>query len=687
VNDVSLVDESSNLIYFPSESSFRGDFTDGIPDAFDSVTAYYSRANGGWNTPSTWSNQGYGGSPSLTSPGPDDPVFIGDGVGNNHTVTVSSGSVNSGSLSIKLGSVLDIGNTTGHNFGTVIPESTGKLRISSSAATAVFPAGDFGNFLGTNGGTVEYYTSSLDFLLPLISSAPTSRSITNYNHLMLSPATGFSITMPNTNLIVTGTMTVNGSSATALAKLNAAATRTLTIKTDLLVNGGNLIMQNGNTQTIRIDRNLTIAIDAGFTLANTGTVVTHSLSIGGNITNNGTFDLSNLQGANLYKCDVTFTGTQAATISGRGTTTDFYSLTLDKGTSATPVLNVISTAFTFTNNVLPLKLVNGTFRLSTAALYVTVASQKFSIPSSTCLSANGGFIVTAYAPSDDADVILAGMIEVKSGGIIVGNSADSVNNDIEYSGAGYPTIEISGGSFFVNGQVRRSMINGLGSLIYKQSGSGVVTINGRKSQTTRAKLEVLNTGSTFNMSGGTLNIVRGGSITYNDLYLRPEKSTVTGGTIVFGNANTESASNFNSYTLDSQVPLYNLTVDGTTRPKTLTLSVHGITLKGTLTVQATSVFKADSLDVNIAGGLVNQNTDAGSGVNTGGFRAGSLRQVTTFNGTGTTQNITGVSGNMTNFARLVINNTNVNGSVTLQSGTEVRVNSDLTMSTGALKDG
>ena len=689
-NDVTLVNETTNLISFPAVNSFTGDYTAGIPASFDTVTAFYSRVNGEWSTPATWSNQGYGGTAATIAPGPDNPVFIGNGSSFNHTVTVSSGSVFSGSLSIKPGSVLDIKTTTGHNFGTVIPGSLGKLRISSTGATAVFPAGDFGNFLGTGGGTVEYYSGTVDFLIPSLSAAPTSRAIVNYFNLLLTPTGVRVITMPNTNLVVYGNLTISGNASTAFAKLNGTAAHSLTIKVDLVVNGGTLVIPNGYVQTIRIERHCSIAVGAVFNIANTGTVVSHKLSMGGNLVNGGTFDLSGVIGSNPYRCDVTFTGSQAASITGRGTITDFYSLTLDKGTSAAPVLNVASTAFTFSNivaNPSPLTLVNGTFRLSTATLSVTVATQKFTIPSTTCLSASGGTILVATAPNDDVDVILAGMLEVKLGGIYIGSAVDSVNNDIEYSGAGYPTIEVSGGTLFVNGQVRRSMINGLGSLVYKQSGSSLVTINGRKSQATRAKLEVLNPGSTFNMLGGTLNIVRGGSITYNDLYLRPEISAITGGTIVFGNTATEATANMNSLTLDSQIPLYNLTVDGTTRPKTLTLSVHGITLKGTLTVQATSVFNADSLDVNIAGGLTNLNADAGLSVTTGGYRTGSLRQVTTFNGTDATQNISGAPGNNTNFAKLVISNTHAAGTIALQATTAVRVNSDLILSNGTFDDG
>ncbi len=684
-NDVTLVNESTNLVTFPAESSFYGDYTAGIAASFGTVTAFYSRASGTWSTPATWSNAGYGGAAAPVAPGAGNPVFIGDGSTNNHTITVTAGNALSGSLSIKSGSVLDLGTTTGNNFGTVIPGSLGKVRISSTTATPVFPAGDFGNFLGASGGTVEYYSGTINFTLPVVSAAPTSRAITNYCHLTLVPATGYSITMPNTDLVIFGNMIVNGASVTGLAKLNAAAARNLTIKTDLTVNSGNLLFQNTMAQSLRIDRNLTIASGAIFNIASTGTAATNSLSIGGNLTNNGTLDLSV---STTLNCSAIFTGNSSSLISGKGLTTDFYSITVDKGTTAIPVLTVNSTAFTFSNNAAPLTLVNGTFRL-TSGVTVTVAAMGLDIPASTCLSANGGTIMIGTTASDDADVGLSGLIEVKAGAIIIGNSANNVNNDIEYSGAGYPAINISGGTLFVNGQIRRSMINGLGSLVYNQT-DGTVNINGRNGQPTRAKLEVLNSGSVFNMAGGTINIVRGGSSTYNDLYLRPESSSVTGGLILFGDATTENTY-ISNFTLDSEIPLYSVAIDGTTNPKKLTLSVHGLVLQGDLTINATSIFSADSLDVYIAGNLTNLNTDASTGVNTGGYRPGSVQQVTTFNGSAGNQTITGTATNITNLAILVMNNTAPGGTVTLMGGTAagtmMQVNGDLILTSGTLADG
>jgi fibronectin-binding autotransporter adhesin len=683
INNVTLVDEATNLIRFPAENSFYGEYTAGIPAAFDTLVAFYSRTDGPWNVASTWSNTGFDGDSALTIPGPSNPVFIGDGSSYFHTVTVTTGNALSGSLSIMDGSVLDVGSTTGNNFGSVAAGSTGTLRITTTSATALFPAGDFGNFVGQNGGTVEYYSGAINFTLPLTTDAPTSKPIITYYNLSLVPATGRTITLPNTNLVVFGNLSVSGASTTALARLNATSARTLTIKSNLVVNSGNLLFQNGVAQILRIEGNIIIASGAIFNVATTGTAVNNQLFIAGNITNNGTFDMCV---SSTVKCDVTFTGYTDALISGRGATTDFYALTVNKGASAIPVLNVTSSAFTFSNNSAPLTLVNGTFRL-TSALSVTIASMDFDIPASTCLSANGGTILVSTSADDDADIKLAGLIEVKAGAINVGNSANNINNDIEYSGAGYPTIEIRGGSLFVNGQIRRSNINALGSLIYKQSGTGNVVINGRNMRTSRAKLEVLNTGSVFNMTGGNLTIVRGGSTPYNDLYLRPESSTVTGGTIIFGNSDTENNGTANNLTLDSAIPLNSVTVDGTTNAKTLKLSVNSLNLKGNLTINATSVFNADSLTVSIGGNLTNLNTDANTGVATGGYRAGSFRQVTKFIGSSANQSITGTTGNITNFAILIINNTYSNGTITMMANSAVRVNSDLSLLHGTLADG
>src|SRR5690606_4369786 len=131
-----------------------------------------------------------------------------DGATNNHTITTGSNGQTAGSLSIAVGSTLDIATTTGHNFGFVSSggaSSGGLLRISSSTPTAQFPAGDFGLFIRAAGGSVEYYTTaSQSFTIPTASIAPTNLPLISYRNLILTPQGGSAITLPDLNMTVFG---------------------------------------------------------------------------------------------------------------------------------------------------------------------------------------------------------------------------------------------------------------------------------------------------------------------------------------------------------------------------------------------------------------------------------------------------------------------------------------------------
>ena len=142
----------------------------------------------------------------LTLPGINDAVVIGDGLSNNHIVTISTNGKTSGTLQITMGSILDLKTTNGHNF-VVLPDlrvkGTGTLRLASG----IFPSGDFGFFLGPEGGTIEYYTETAPtdigaaFTLPTTYlSGSTVINMTSYCNLTISPATGKNITLPNTDL-------------------------------------------------------------------------------------------------------------------------------------------------------------------------------------------------------------------------------------------------------------------------------------------------------------------------------------------------------------------------------------------------------------------------------------------------------------------------------------------------------
>ena len=96
-------------------------------------------------------------------PAANSPVVIGDGtVVNGHTITTGAAARSCGRLTLDTLATLDCGTVTGHNFGTNssgVIGGRGRLRIGATGAAvaAMFPGGDFTDFVGPNGGTVEWY--------------------------------------------------------------------------------------------------------------------------------------------------------------------------------------------------------------------------------------------------------------------------------------------------------------------------------------------------------------------------------------------------------------------------------------------------------------------------------------------------------------------------------------------------
>jgi hypothetical protein len=682
INDISQVVDASNDIRFNNVSYVDGDYTAGELSAFQPITVFYSRQDGPWNDANTWSTVAVGGAacppgavPGVNIPGPSNPVVIGDSGVVDHVITVPVGfnNITIGGLQLNIGSTLDITTTTGHNFGA-IPDSkisgSGLLKISSALATAAFPGGDFGNFLNSGGGSVEYYNTGVNFTLPV---APA-----NYNNLTVSPANGNNIVLPNIDLMVYNDFTISGS-GTGVARLDAGAARILTVEGNIEITGGSLEFRNNAIQTIYANNDINIAPGASFQVWNGGTAVNNELYISGNLNNQGSFDMYTTA---AYICNVYFTGDADKSISGTGTN-DFNYLNVDKGSSRNTVLNVTANNLTLNGAGTALVLENGTFRVSNPGLAFTLSTtSSFTIPTTAALSVNEG-TVNIGANNNNGDLILAGRLEIINNGVVnIGIAGTNFNNDIEYASGGNPEIMVSGnGVLFVNGQVRRPTNITTGALNYTQAGNSVVTIDGRNPNNTRAMLEILNAGSSFNMSGGQLVISRNFNNSANtDLYLAPTNSNVTGGTLRLGSA---SAANGSQYNFVISVPVWNLVLDATTTVKTSNLRINPLTIKNDLTIEGNSVLNTNGLDVAIGGDFINNNISGAAGLAAGGYQPVSAMQTTTFNGT-SAQQITGNATNLTNFANLTIA---TSSSLTLTANTDIQVNNNLTISLGTLNDG
>ncbi|MBN2666834.1 MAG: hypothetical protein JXR67_10005, partial [Bacteroidales bacterium] len=560
-----------------------------------------------------------------------------------------------------------------------------RLKISSGTSAAVFPGGDFGNFLAKGGGIVEYYstgtTGQATFTLPstYLSGANTI-SITGYNNLVLSPGPAKNIILPDNDLHIFDDLIVSGEGVSQFSIL--ASTRIVEVDSSLAVQSGTMRYMNGSNipQNLVVCGDIIISNGAVFDVNTTGTA-SNQLTICGSLTNNGTFDMNTGAGR---VCNVTFAGAENQQISGTGSITDFNTIEVNKGSSRNTILEVVSSALSLnTSLATALTLTNGTFRLTSPIVLNLTNAGSFTIPTSGCLSANGGTINIGGAGATNAtDLILDGRLEIFSGNINIGIPGTNLNNDIEYSSGGVPESIVAGGSLFVNGQIRRVTTINTGSLNYIQSNeTSTVTIAGRNAANIRSIFEVLNQGSKFDMSGGRLII--GGSFdnpSYTDLYLAPDSSTVTGGTIVIGTSETPAGTAFN---VVSSVPLNNIDIDATTNTKTADLRIYPMTIRNNLVINGNSVFRANGLDITIGGSLINSNSASGTGLTTGGYQPGASGHLTTFNGSGS-HTITGTGSNLTNFASVTVAST---GTISLSANTNIRVNGNLHLASGILDDG
>nr|MCU0472508.1 HYR domain-containing protein [Bacteroidales bacterium] len=707
------IDIANNLVTdwtIPTNSTdfLDADYTAGDA-AFGAPQIYYSRQTGLWGNLATWSLTGHTvDNPPAVPPGLNDIVIIGgqDSVYLATDNTVPNTDVrNCASLQIEIGSALDIGYNFNSNFGIVQnhPNGNGNFRLTTSwttGSTFTFPLGDFTDF-NINLGTTELYSTNAGpgttYWLP--------NGVFSYGNLIISPLGGSNIIFANNDITIYGNLVTRGQNADSWfcptwnipypTAPTVVVAKTITINGDLDIQGGSLYWYGNGAiaQNIVVNGNVIVATFSGINSG--GGAANQRLSIGGNLINN-TNGIVNPPAGNRAFCNftnipVTFFGSNSASISNTAGTplTIFGQVVINKGTSQAVMLtcNIGGTLTTLTNNWLTLQ--NGTFRYmrtDPATDFTISTTTAFTIPSTAGLSidyanANNRNILIGNAGNNSGDLLLSGKLTLISGNVFIGPvTAPANNNDIEYSGSGASALEIQGGTLVVNGQIRRNTSTTNGILNYTQSG-GNLTINGNAAVAGYAKLEVLNAGSAFNMSGGTLTIVRGGGTTFGDLYLRPAGTSVTGGTIVFTNVIPNTIQN---YSLDANIPLHNLTITGTAGAglnANLGLIVNPLVINGTLTLSnAQSILNSNNLNVSVKGDLSNSGT-YNFGTNT-----------TTFNGD--VQVISGSS--VTNFYNLKVSSSNtltvnnsfsVNRDMEIESGTLVLGNNKVTLSGDLVNNG
>ncbi|HCS21527.1 MAG TPA: hypothetical protein DIW47_13370 [Bacteroidetes bacterium] len=450
----------------------------------------YSYQSGNYDSSSTWTQDP---SVSLLIPTGGLTPLAGDSViiKNGRTITLSADKDSTGlGLLLEEGAVLDLQSFTLDDLNSI--SGKGRLRSSrTNGAVAYFPtAFSNTNFLGADGGILEYYCNS---------SVALNTSVLTCKHLELrresSGTTEYTLT---TNLEIYGNLSLGrtGSAISRLVVGNSTTALSLNI-------GGDASIAAGCEWRVG-------AFDGN-----------HAISINGNLSNYGSLRFTN-QTVPDYASEpstgtatLTFTGAANATLLCYGKT-DLYRLIVNKGTGQTYILSVESNDSTYfelfgtndlTNNPSAdpnpvvqkaLSLQNGTLKLN-ENIYIPCLStggDDFFIPQSAGLWINGAHVVATTGTGSNTGITVIGLLRMSSGRIETGNSSGllyRVNAGLTIEGGYLHTAQLCPAA------------TGAHYLAYSQSG-GHVVIEGTTENTGFARFSLLYTNCSFNQSGGLLEI-------------------------------------------------------------------------------------------------------------------------------------------------------------------------------------
>lgn len=683
--ETSGVDTDLNTITFPIHTLTRAEYTAAKEERFQgAVSVFYSRVTNGswtgnnWNDGNNWSLVSHTGPVAGDFPKAGDIAIIGFGghatSGGYHSIDINTADVecadlilNSNTAPGAFQSRLVVRQNRTVTMGTVSGRGT-IMQYVTPTQSPTFTA-DFGDFSNN-----EF--SVFSFNMVANGTINITENISVFPNLRFEAqgaAIGNRIAVLNHDVLVMRNLTVDGNST---LRLGTGTVGDIVVNNQTSVGGylggriefptmGERVFSTGRL-VLTNDANNRISV-----LNTSANSLVHRLIITGNglEQNNGVIDLFNGLGTN-NNSTLEFTGTDnAGVVVTGGTNPDLFRIIVNKGDDQSASLTIQSNftlGGTTSTSEKALRLENGELILDHPSLDINLTSGGyFQIPASAALTVRQGRV---YALNNNTGIELRGALKLENTGrVVIGDDSTNDRMLIYYTGEN-ALIEVSGTSRLeINSQIRRSTATLAGALKFRQTGGGVI-IHGRNPNTGRAKLEVTNDGSEFTMSGGLLQILRGGGTTFGDLYLRPATGSITGGEILFSQGAINATQ---SYVIDANIPVHNLRVEGNVpnnRNATLRLSINPLTVNNELILSnARAFFNTNNRNVYLRGNLNCQ----------GSWTSGSSDS-TFLNGV--VQIITGSPV----FNNLVMNSTT---STTLQPASTVRIRGSLLINSGTLVDG
>lgn len=569
--------------------------------------------------------------------------------------------------------------TANSTFGSGSQIGTGNYVVYNGAAASVSTASGNISVSGLSASTTyyfaiyEYNTTSTCYNLAELTGNQTTTSASP------SSDTDYFRSLGTGNWNIAGTWQSSPDNTTwqtsTLVPTSSAASVTIqtghivTINADAsassvtIAGTGTLTFDGVAARAFTVTGDITISASGGSFITQSSGTYTNTMSIAGNISNAGTFDMS--RGGSTLVCSVTFNKNGNQSVSGSGSTTRFSYVTVNMGTSNTNVLEISSSNFQTCANFLHIsstaanQLLNGTIKFSGSYTYSNTLLQAgtyYEIVATAGIWLNNSNVTTT-AVNDSYD--LRGLLRVTQGTLNVGTS---IGNSIRYFTGSVITIE--GGAVNIAG---RLYCNSVGQTTTCTISGGTITlcIQGSNSASSKFAGFQMSATSTFVWSGGTIVLQQGqsyyGGMDYSDASTH---ATITGGTLQIANTNSVGGiSEFYLYTVNS-IP--NLTITTTNSPTVYLFS--NTTISGNISIAANAILdvqadpNAYAYEVSNPGTTVYVATTTynlyvkGNWVNNGTFTA--RDKTVTFSGIASQD----LSGTVTTvFNNLTMNNTSLTG--------------------------